>query len=473
MQVLPRGGNAAPQADFGLMRTPAPTLWLWGTLFCVVGLAGARLELHRRQATDPQGAAIPIGGPLSPQLASAASLEPTPLMFPSPAAVEEDPPSRAGEAHRVIADTIGADDSIYLALKRHGVLEQQIARLNASLETVFDPRTRSRPGDVFALQLDTAEAVLHFAYTPARSPESPICVELRDGELLAREVKLELETRTSAIEVTIVDNLSNAVGAAGEGDVLTDLLADIIFGSVIDFHRDPRRGDRLSLVVDKLYRDGEFVRYDRVHLAKYDGEVVSQLAVYHEASDSRGGYYDESGASIERLFMLQPLSYRRISGRFSRSRFHPILKRNRPHLGTDFAAALGTDVWATARGRVVRAGWNGGLGKLVEIEHANGYRTRYAHLSRIAVRPGQAVNKRDLIGRVGATGLATGPHLHYELLRNGRHLNPTSANRTDRGAPLAEADRERFAARRDELMDMLGGDRTESPTMVSAKTISP
>jgi len=438
---------------------------MWGTLFCLVGLTGARFELHRQQVSSPASAAAP----------PTADVGPTPQTAP-PAAEAATAGGLAPslvEPHRVVADTIGADDSIYQALKRHGVSEQQIAHLNTALAEEFDPRTQSRAGDFFSLQLDSAETVLHFAYTPVHTPERPIHVERHDGELRARKEVIPLETRTSRIVVTIQDNLSNAVSAAGEGDVLTDLLADEIFGSVIDFHRDPRQGDQLNLVITKLHKDGEFVRYGKVLLARYEGQVVSQVAVYHRTSDGRDGYFDETGASIERLFMLQPLSYRRISGRFARSRFHPVLKRNRPHLGTDYAAAAGTEVWATARGRVSQAGWSGGFGKLVEVEHPNGYRTRYAHLSRILVRPGQTVAKRDLIGRVGATGLATGPHLHYELLRNGHHLDPMAVNREARGTPLAAADRGRFVARRDELMDILRRAGREDQVVVSAAATTP
>jgi murein DD-endopeptidase MepM/ murein hydrolase activator NlpD len=220
---------------------------------------------------------------------------------------------------------------------------------------------------------------------------------------------------------------------------------------VIDFHKDPRQGDRLGLVLRKLFKDGVFLRDDRVLLARYDGEIVSQLAVFYETEEG-SGYYDENGTSVERMFLLSPLSYRRISSGFSHRRFHPVLKRRMPHLGMDFAADTGTKVWATARGTVSYAGRKGGYGKLVEIEHPNGYKTRYAHLSRISVRKGQRVDKFKTVGRVGATGRATGPHLHYELLRNGRHRNPASVNRQAKVAPLPEDQMALFFAYRDRLV---------------------
>ena len=354
-----------------------------------------------------------------------------------------------------VLDTIGRDDSIYLSLKNHGVSDLQIVLLDRALRRVFNASSDVRPGDSYRLARDGAGDLVRFEYEPSNYPERIFVVE-RDSlaVLNASVVVLHLDTTLAAISVTIEDNLANAISSAGESDRLTDIVADEIFGSVIDFHKDPRRGDRLDLVFRKLFRDGRFIRYGRVDLAEYHGEVVAQLAVYHADAEG-GGYFDESGKSVERMFLLSPLSYRRISSGFSQRRFHPILRKNVPHLGMDFAADTGTRVWATARGKVVFAGRKGGYGKLVELEHPNGYTTRYAHLSRIDVRSGRRVDKFDVIGRVGATGRATGPHLHYELLRNGHHRNPARVNRGIRGAPIGSDDLAAFAARRDRLIALV------------------
>jgi murein DD-endopeptidase MepM/ murein hydrolase activator NlpD len=177
--------------------------------------------------------------------------------------------------------------------------------------------------------------------------------------------------------------------------------------------------------------------------------------VDYEDPEGASGYYDGDGRSLERMFLINPMRYVRISSGFNRKRFHPVLKKSRPHLGTDYAASTGTRIWATAKGRIAFAGRKGGYGKLVEIEHANGYRTRYAHLSRIHVRGGQTVQKAEVVGRVGATGLATGPHLHYELLKDGRHINPASANKGRVGQPLRPKYAMHFADHRDQLLRML------------------
>ena len=356
---------------------------------------------------------------------------------------------------RVVIDTLRKNDSIYLSLVRHRVPEAQIIELDQAIRSVFRAKSESKTGDAYRLELDEIGEIRRFNYTPVTAPERPIQVVSRGGQLSAERLSIPLDERVFAIEVTIEDNLANAIAAAGEDDPLTTLMADEIFGSVIDFRTGPRRGDRLGLLFTKRFLDDRFISYGRVLYARYNGQKVSQIAVDYEDPEGARGYYDSEGRSLERMFLINPMRYVRISSTFSRKRFHPVLKKSRPHLGTDYAANTGTRLWATAKGRIAFAGRKGGYGKLVEIEHANGYRTRYAHLSRIHVKRGQTVDKQDVIGRVGATGLATGPHLHYELLKDGRHINPASANKGRQGAPLRPKYALHFADHSDKLRRML------------------
>ena len=409
----------------------------WGFLTALTALTFVRIDLHARpSATDPPGAGL---------VAVQAALVPVVPSLASP------PPHR-----HVIADTLGADDSIYLALKRNRIADLEITLLGNALSPVFDSRKDSKPGDSFRLELDSLHNVVRFEYTPVREPERPVLVERRAEELVARRWQRPVTETTEVLQIVIEDNLSNAIARAGEDEALTDLVVDDVFGSVIDFHVGPRRGDRLGLVFTRRSVDGRFLRYGRILLARYEGQTVSRVGVYYEDPTGAGDYYDESGQSLERMFLLKPMSFRRISSPFSRRRFHPILKRHQPHLGTDYAAARGTPVWATARGQVTQAGWNGGYGKMVEIKHANGYRTRYAHLSRILVRKGQRVGKWDHVGHVGSTGRSTGPHLHYELIQNGRHIDPSTVNRGG-GRPLAAEYRSAFQEHFRTLRDRLDG----------------
>ncbi len=193
----------------------------------------------------------------------------------------------------------------------------------------------------------------------------------------------------------------------------------------VDFTRDIRPGDRFDVLIERLESPEGERRYGRILAARVEVARTPSYAYYFETTPGRGGFYDERGRSMRRAFLRAPLQFRRISSRFG-GRYHPILKQWRSHQGTDFAAAWGTPVRATADGIVTFAGREGGYGNLVEIRHANGIRTRYGHLSKFAkgLRAGQRVTQEQTVGYVGSTGLSTGPHLHYEFLVNGRATNP-------------------------------------------------
>jgi len=446
-------------------------MWFWGCLLGVVVLIALRFEiLSQRSAAMP----VPSEAPKLISFATADSAtrirtdRDTVATLP-PAVKKSEPnwvftgppvPPPPKPATFSIADTLRRGDSIYLSLKRHKVSEQQLALLDRALRKVFNP-VHVKPDDYYAIALDTNNVILYFRYTPRRKPDSPVEVELHDGLLVSQQLSLPLERRTEILSVTIEDNLSNAISLAGEGDALSTLLFDGIFGAVIDFQLDPRRGDQLGVVFEKMYMEGKFIRYGRVLLASYQGSHVSKVGIRYPDAEGREDYYDSQGKSLGRMFMLKPLSINRITSRFNRKRFHPILKKRVPHLGTDYGAPTGTRVWTTARGRVTYAGRKGGYGNLVEITHANGYRTRYAHLSKILVRNGQRVQQKDTIGKVGATGRATGPHLHYEIIKDGRHINPQSVNKGSTGQPLPKALLPAFSAKRDELLQRLQQNRSQ------------
>ena len=339
-----------------------------------------------------------------------------------------------------------------------------LAALADAIAPVFDLRQDCRPGDRCELILDPQRRVQELRLVSRRQPERPLLVRRQDGGLTASRLQLPLSRDTLVVDLEIEDNLAAAIARAGEQDALTDLLADDILGTVIDFRKDPRRGDRLGLVVEKLACDGQFVRYGDVLAAHYRGQRVNELAVRYVDSAGEPGYFDQTGKSLARQFVLYALPYRGITSGFSMHRLHPVLHRVTPHLGTDYAAAMGTQVWATASGVVTQAGVLGALGKAVVIQHANGYVTRYGHLSQILVARGQ---------RVGATGRVTGPHLHYELIKDGRHLNPESINKGIRGEALAATALGAFQATRDQLLDLLREHRTPTATAWALDSSAP
>jgi murein DD-endopeptidase MepM/ murein hydrolase activator NlpD len=221
-------------------------------------------------------------------------------------------------------------------------------------------------------------------------------------------------------------SLFSASDSAGLADSIAMQLADI-FSTDIDFHRDLRRGDHFSVVYEMFFDRGEPVRAGRVLAAEFINVGRLYRAVYFQYDEKRGGYYTPDGRNIRKAFLRSPLEYSRISSGYSTSRFHPILGQWRAHKGIDYAAPHGTRVRATGDGIVEFAGRDHrGYGNLIVLRHQSGYTTWYGHLSGFAkgLRKGIRVAQSETIGYVGSTGLATGPHLHYEFRINDVHQNP-------------------------------------------------
>ena len=226
----------------------------------------------------------------------------------------------------------------------------------------------------------------------------------------------------------IETSLFAATDRAGLGDSVALQLADI-FSTEVDFHRDLRPGDRFSVVYEALYSDGEFIRTGRIVAAEFTNDGRVHRAVYFEDPQGHGGYYTPNGKNVRKAFLRSPLEFSRISSGFTTSRFHPVLQTWRAHRGVDYAAPVGARVKATATGVVELIGRQGGYGKVVILRHTNGRSTVYAHLSGFAngLQVGRRVDQGDVIGYVGMTGLATGPHLHYEFRVNGVYQDPLRA----------------------------------------------
>jgi len=267
-------------------------------------------------------------------------------------------------------------------------------------------------------------------------------------ELIERDYERRTETASGIIE----HSLFLAIDAAGEDDQLALELAEI-FAWDVDFNTEIQKGDSFRVAVEKLYLDGEFRRYGHVLAAEFARGSRVHRAVRFDSG--RGpGYYAPDGTPLRKAFLRSPLRFRRISSRFTYRRRHPITKKVRPHLAVDYAADRGTPVTASADGVVREAGWMGGLGKGVRIKHANGYETIYGHLSRIRVKRGQRVAQGKLIGNVGSTGVATGPHLDYRMKRNGKYVNPLTVQ-VPAAEPIPDSELTEFARVRTERMALL------------------
>jgi len=262
-------------------------------------------------------------------------------------------------------------------------------------------------------------------------------------DLRADILSRQYETRVAAASGVIESSLFGAVADAGEEDQLALDLAEI-FAWDVDFNTEIQHGDSFKVLVEKQSLDGRFVRYGRILAAEFvRGERT--LHAIRFASSRGDGYYAPDGTPLRKAFLRSPLRFTRISSRFSRARRHPVLDLVRAHKGVDYAAPAGTPVSASGAGVVAAAGWQGQLGRAVRLRHPNGYETVYGHLSRVLVRPGQRVSQGDSIGAVGSTGLASGAHLHYGMLRDGRHVNPLTIQ-SPPAEPVAPEERDAFLA---------------------------
>ncbi len=332
------------------------------------------------------------------------------------------------------ADTLHARETMSDLLTRVGITGRDyVALLRAA--HALDAR-RLRPGLVFQVRRLKGDSVAQ-RLGVRTGPEVRVWMTRLGGDSGGgwRETVETIpwtKTRLRAsgvIQSNLYDALDSAVPDSflpgKERVALAWAIADV-YDWEVDFTRDIRPGDRFDVVIERLESPEGERRFGRILAARVDVAATPSYAFYFEGETvGVGGFYDDQGRSLRRAFLRAPLQYRRISSRFG-SRFHPILKLWRSHQGTDYAAAWGTPVRATADGVVTFAGSEGGYGNLIEIRHASGIRTRYGHLSKFAkgLHVGQHVTQEQTIGFVGATGLATGPHLHYEFLVNGRATNP-------------------------------------------------
>lgn len=277
----------------------------------------------------------------------------------------------------------------------------------------------------------------------------------------AEVVPYEKETVVESITAMIGGSASSLIGAlqaAGENVQLGIALAKIFEGD-IDFASDIQPGDRFEILFEKVLRDGVTAGYGEILGAIVENDGRKLTAIRFAGPDGHAGYYDEQGRSLVRTFLRAPLDIAaRITSGFNKRRLHPVLRTYRPHLAIDYGAPYGTKVVSVAEGTVVSAGWAGGGGKQVRIRHAGGYESYYLHLSAFGpgIRAGARVKQGQMIGRVGATGTATGPHLDYRLKKNGVWINPLAeARRMPAGPPITGARRAAFQAERDAVLSRL------------------
>jgi murein DD-endopeptidase MepM/ murein hydrolase activator NlpD len=383
------------------------------------------------------------------------------------------PPIVVSSAFIERADTLRYSETLSHLFARHNIAGQELAALLRAAEPI-DPR-RVRAGQVFQFR--------YAVYAP--KPEQ-VTVRLDSDRILTLsrdstegwrgELQTVYWTVTTAVArgrirsslyETIDELISGSVLSTAERARLAWDLADGVFGWVIDFTRDNYEGDRFHIVYERLHSELGDVRFGRILAAKIETRGQENAAYVVLDAQGRNIYYDAEGRSLRRAFKLYPAEFRRISSGFARNRFHPVLKTRRPHLGVDYAANVGTPIMATGDGTITRAGRWGGYGIAVAIRHPKGVETRYAHMSGLArgIRAGIRVQQSQVIGYVGASGLANGPHLHYEFIKNGRHVDPRTAVKYGEGEPIPDERRGEFEAIKAEYDRMLA--LAASPTVAA------
>ncbi|MDH5552386.1 MAG: peptidoglycan DD-metalloendopeptidase family protein [Nitrosomonas sp.] len=356
-------------------------------------------------------------------------------------------------------ENIQRGDTIAAILTRLHVNDQD---KSAFLRAARDSQAMRRlmPGKTVYAQTTAQGELLMLRYYFGN--EELFLMEKTGGSFQMIEQQIELDAQIRMRSGTVTSSL---FGATDRADVPNSIALQIteIFATEIDFHRDIRKGDRFTVVYETLHDNGEQAKTGRILAAEYVNNGKSHKALYFQSSNGEGGYYTPDGESMQRQFLRSPLEFSRISSGFSNSRFHPVLKKWRSHRGVDYAAPTGTPIKATANGTVSFAGTKGGYGKLVVLKHNGKYDTAYGHLSRFAkgLRSGARVNQGDVIGYVGATGLATGPHLHYELRVNGVQHDPAKVVLPS-APPIAQKDRVAFFKETKSLVSRLDVMRNNS-----------
>jgi murein DD-endopeptidase MepM/ murein hydrolase activator NlpD len=342
-------------------------------------------------------------------------------------------------------------DNLARIFDRAGLTPQETYQVSRAGEAA-KKLLRMMPGDELKLAKDDQGRFLALNY--AYSPTESLRIEKQaNSEITSSIESRQVDTRLGYASGTISSSFWHAGVAAGLSEAQIMNLAGI-FGWDIDFALELRAGDNFNLVFEEEYIDGEFIGKGRILAAEFTNRGETFKAIRYED----GNYYTPEGRSMRKSFLRAPVNFKYISSSFNPKRLHPVLKSVRPHNGIDYAASTGTPVMAAGDGKVIAASYNRYNGNYVFIQHGEKYTTKYLHFSKRAVKKGQSVKQGQVIGYVGATGLASGPHLHYEFLVNGTHRNPRTVE-LPKAEPIASSEKVKFAAIAQEYMGYLDTNR--------------
>ncbi len=331
------------------------------------------------------------------------------------------PPALPTPTETMFSDTVRKGDTAILILERAGIDAQEAMALYREVRSVYNLR-RINVGHAYHVEMDTGGHIEQFTYEIDHRQR--LVVKRQGSRYLGELIVIPYARNERLVVGKLTDSIYATLKAQGESTRLIRDFADIFAWSV-DFATDLRRGDTFRLLIEEHVRKGKPAEYHRILAAELINRKRKLQTIYYKHKNV-GSYYRPDGSSMQGMFLRSPLRYTRISSRFTRRRFHPILKRYRPHLGIDYAAPRGTPVRSVADGSVEWVGRKGANGKMIVIRHHNAYKSYYLHLSRYApgLRRKKRVAQGQIIGYVGSTGLSTGPHLDFRLAKNGTYINP-------------------------------------------------
>ena len=409
-------------------------------------------EVEASPGPDAQAPAVAVADAPAPPAAPSAS---TPV---DPTAAR--PAAASMPIDAVVEDELRSGDTLSTALERHGISAATVAVIGRELRPYFDFR-RARPGHRFRLVAGAEGSLISFHYRV--SDKERYWLEA-DGEgWKAWRADAGAVRRRARLAGTISTTLFDAVRDLGETPQLASDFVGI-FAWDVDFAKSVHPGDEFHILYERNYapraEGGGVEKYlgpGRILAASYKNAAgVERSAVYYETEPGHGAYYRTDGSSVKQTFLAAPVNYSYISSTFSHARLHPILGVWRPHPGIDYAAPMGTPIWSVADGRVAFMGWAEGYGRLVKIEHAGGYESYYAHMSRFApgLAVGKSIRQKQVIGYVGMSGLATGPHVCFRVTKDGSYVDPGRV-RMPSGVSIPVRQRQDFETVRDHLLASL------------------
>lgn len=405
---------------------------IWVVLVAAVAALAMGLTYH---PFPPE----PAPSLVTPAVAVVALPDAEPLHVGGP--IDEPPPPPAPPRKEQWSGVVGRADSFYSILTGHGIAPARVLAM-ASRDCGGHELNHLVAGQPYTLTHELTSGAVEFRY---RTDDDHDYVARLEGEqFTARVDAVPWEVRLRHLAGTIDSSIFETLQARGVGDAIPMKLA-VIYGWDIEFAIDVHQGDAYNILFQEKWRDGRFVAYGKVLAATLTVRGEAHTAIYYKDPDGYEEYYDPEGHSMRKQFLRSPVNYTRISSSFTHRRLHPILHVYRPHLGVDLAAPVGTPVRVVGDGRVVAAQRKGAAGKMVRIRHNDLYQTAYLHLSRYGrgVRQGARVKQGQIIGYVGATGRATGPHLDYRFFIHGRAVNPMTI-KSPAAEPVKKAYRQPF-----------------------------